>query len=100
MEFVSVAALAENHVIGKDGEVPWRIPEDRRQYRSRIAEDPVILGRVTYESMIEDLPESFQIVMSRSDREYDLPTAFHAGDVTEAAEITDFHDADRAYVHR
>lgn len=98
IEFVSVAALAENHVIGTDGEVPWRIPEDRRQYRSRIADDPVILGRVTYESMIEDLPGSIQIVLSRSDRAYDLPTVFHAGGVTEAAEIADAHDADLAYV--
>lgn len=45
MEFVSVAALAENRVIGKDSEVPWHIPEDRRQYRSLIADVPVILGR-------------------------------------------------------
>lgn len=48
--------------------------------------------------MLEDLPGSIQIVMSRSDREYDLPTAFHADGVTAAGEIADTHDADRAYV--
>lgn len=98
MELVSVAALAENHVIGNDGEVPWSIPEDRRQYRSRIAEGPVILGRVTLELMVDDLPGSIQIVMSRSDREYDIPTAFHANGVTEAVEIADSRGAETAYV--
>lgn len=48
--------------------------------------------------MIEYLPVSIQIVLSRSDRECDLPTAFHADGVTNAAEIADAHDADRAYV--
>lgn len=98
MELVSVAALAENRVIGRDDELPWSIPEDRQQYRSRIADNPVILGRITFESMLEDLPGSIQIVMSRSDREYDLPAAFHADSVTEAIEVASFHDAEVAYV--
>lgn len=98
MELVSVAALAENHVIGIDGEVPWTIPEDRRQYRSRIAENPVIFGRVTFEAMVEDLPGSIQIVMSRSAREYDIPTAVHADSVTDAVEIVDSRGEETAYI--
>ncbi|OYR83247.1 dihydrofolate reductase, partial [Halorubrum distributum] len=36
MRLVSVAALAENRVIGRDGEVPWpHIEADVRQYRER-----------------------------------------------------------------
>jgi dihydrofolate reductase len=39
MEFVTVAAVAANGVIGRDGELPWpSIPADRRQYRTRVAE--------------------------------------------------------------
>jgi len=98
MELVSVAALAENHVIGVDGEVPWTIPEDRRQYRARIADEPVILGRVTYESMVGDLPGSLQIVVSRTERTFDSPTAHHAAGVSEATQIADAHGADVAYV--
>lgn len=67
MELVSVAALSENGVIGRDGELPWpSVPADKRQYRARIATDPVIFGRITFESMRENLPGSAQIVMSRS----------------------------------
>lgn len=99
MELVSVAALADNHVIGDEGELPWpSIPADKRQYRRRIADSPVILGRVTFDSMRDDLPGSHQIVLSRSHQEFDVDSAHHAATVDEAVEIADSLGADRAYV--
>ena len=76
MRLVSVAALAENRVIGNEGEVPWpHIEADVRQYRERVAGSPVILGRRTFDSMRDDLPGSRQIVVSRSVDAVDVPTA-------------------------
>jgi len=99
MELVSVAAVAENGVIGRDGELPWpSIPADRRQYRNRIAGSPVIMGRVTFDSMREDLPGSAQIVLSRSVTEFDVESAHHAAGVEEAVSAAESLDADRAYV--
>ncbi|AUX09571.1 dihydrofolate reductase [Halalkaliarchaeum desulfuricum] len=99
MELVSVAAVAENGVIGRDGELPWpSIPADKRQYRERISDGPVILGRVTFESMRDDLPGTAQIVLSRSRREFDVETAYHASDVDDAVAIAESLGADRAYV--
>lgn len=99
MELVSVAAIADNLVIGKDGELPWdSLPEDKRQYRARIAADPVILGRRTFESMLDDLPGRAQIVLSRTEREYDIETAYHAGSVEEAVDIAASLGAETAYV--
>ena len=88
MQLVSIAALAENRVIGEDGEVPWpHIEADVRQYRERVAGSPVILGRRTFESMLDDLPGSRQIVVSRSVASVDEPTAVVANDVDEAIEL-------------
>jgi dihydrofolate reductase len=99
MELISVAALAENRVIGRDGELPWpSIPADKEQYRARIADDPVVLGRVTFESMLDDLPGSAQIVLSRTEREYDVPTAHHASGVDEAVAAAESLGSDVAYV--
>lgn len=99
MDLIAVAAVAENGIIGADGELPWpSIPADRRQYRERVAEHPVIVGRRTFESMREDLAGKTQIVLSRSVREYDLPTAHHAGGVEEALAIAESLGADRVYV--
>jgi len=99
VELISVAAVADNGVIGRDGELPWpSIPADKRQYRERIADHPVILGRVTFESMLEDLPGSAQIVLSRSESEFDVETAHHAADVDEAVAVAESLGAERAYV--
>ncbi len=88
MRLVSVAAVAENGVIGNDGEVPWPdLPEDVEQYRERVAGSPVILGRRTYESMRGDLPGTAQIVVSRSIEGVPDPTAVVAGGVDEAIEL-------------
>ena len=85
MQLVSVAALAENRVIGNDGGVPWPdLPEDVRQYRERVADSPVILGRRTFESMRGDLPGRRQIVVSRSVDSVDEPTAVVADGVDAA----------------
>ena len=99
MELVSVAAVAENGVIGRDGELPWpSIPADKEQYRGRIAEDPVILGRKTFDSMRDDLPGSAQIVLSRTEQTFDVPTAHYAADVDEAVTVAESLGADVAYV--
>lgn len=65
MNLIAVAAVSDNWVIGKDGEIPWTSrPADKKQYRNRVATDPVILGRVTYQSMRNDLPGRTQVVLT------------------------------------
>jgi dihydrofolate reductase len=99
MELVSVAALAENRVIGDDGELPWeRLPEDYRQYRNRVADDPVILGRRTFDAMRGNLPGRAQVVLSRTERAYDTGTAHHADDIADAIATVRRLDAETAYV--
>jgi dihydrofolate reductase len=98
MELVSVAALAENRAIGSDGDLPWEpIPADRRQYRERISDAPVVIGRRTFETY-DDLPGSAQVVLSRSVESFDAETAHHAAGVGEALDVLASLDADRAYV--
>lgn len=99
MELVSVAAVADNLVIGKDGEIPWEsLPEDRAQYRARVGDSPVILGRRTFESMVDDLPGRAQIVLSRHARDFDVETASHAEGVEDAIAIATSLGAETAYV--
>jgi dihydrofolate reductase len=98
-ELVSVAALSANRVVGRDGAIPWpSLPEDRAQYRALVADDPVVLGRTTFDSMRDDLPGSAQVVLSRSRAAVDAPTARVAGDVEEAVSILEAMEAPVAYV--
>jgi len=90
VQLVSVAAIAENRAIGRDGEVPWpHIEADVRQYRERVAGSPVVLGRRTFDSMRDDLPGSRQIVVSRSVDAVDVPTAVVVDGVDSAIERAD-----------
>ncbi len=99
MELVSVAAVAENGVIGRNGELPWdSIPGDRAQYRNRVADDPVIMGRRTFESMLDDLPGRAQIVLSRTEQEYDVETAIYADSAKAAIARARSFGTDTAYV--
>ncbi|MFB6087823.1 MAG: dihydrofolate reductase [Haloarculaceae archaeon] len=97
MELVSVAAVAANGVIGNAGEVPWDLPEDVRQYRERVADHPVILGRRTFE-MFENPPGSAQIVVSRTEREWADADVYPATSIEEAVAVAESLGADVAYV--
>jgi dihydrofolate reductase len=99
MELISIAAVAANGVIGRDGELPWQsIPADKRQYRERIADSLVILGRRTFDSMRDDLPGTAQIVLSRSESAFSVGSAHHASGIDDAVATVESLGSDHAYV--
>jgi dihydrofolate reductase len=60
-----VVAVAENGVIGRNGELPWRMPTDLRRFRRLTLGKPVIMGRKTYESIGKPLDGRDNIVVTR-----------------------------------
>lgn len=67
-----IAALDENRVIGYQGGVPWRLPDDMRWFRQMTMGKPVIMGRKTYESIGKPLRGRHNIVVTRQ-RDYQAP---------------------------
>lgn len=61
-----VAALATNGVIGRDGDLPWRLPADLRRFRTLTSGHHLLLGRRTWESIGRPLPERRILVLTRS----------------------------------
>ena len=62
-----VVAVAENGVIGKDGALPWRIPEDLKRFKALTMGRPVIMGRKTWDSLPKKpLPGRRNIVVTRN----------------------------------
>ncbi len=59
-----IAARSRNRVIGKNGEIPWHLPEDLKVFKTLTAGDVVIMGRKTYESIGKPLPNRVNIVVS------------------------------------
>lgn len=65
-KIVLVAAHARNGVIGRDGDMPWRLPSDLKHFKAVTLGTPVIMGRKTYLSIGRPLPGRANIVISRS----------------------------------
>jgi len=61
-----IAAIADNGVIGRDNDLPWRLSDDLRRFKALTLGHPVIMGRLTYESMGRPLPGRHNIVLSRT----------------------------------
>ena len=61
-----VVARARGGVIGRDGDLPWRLSADLKRFKALTMGKPVIMGRKTWDSLpIKPLPGRTNIVMSR-----------------------------------
>lgn len=65
MRITLVVAVSDNGVIGRDGRLPWRLPEDLRRFRELTMGKPLLMGRRTCESIGRPLPGRRNIVISR-----------------------------------
>jgi dihydrofolate reductase len=60
-----VAALDENFAIGKQGGLPWNLPDDLRYFKTLTVGKSVLMGRKTAESIGRALPDRTNYVLSR-----------------------------------
>ena len=69
-----VAAVASNGIIGANGGLPWRLPEDLQHFKRLTLGHPIIMGRKTWESLKGALPGRDNVVVTRS-AGYEAPGA-------------------------
>lgn len=78
----AIAALSRNRVIGKNNDLPWRLPDDMKFFMETTKGHHVIMGRKNYDSLHEKykpLPQRTNIVITRQ-QELKAPgcTVLHA----------------------
>ena len=66
MRVTLIVAVARNGVIGRDGDLPWRLPDDLKTFKRLTLGKPIVMGRKTWQSIGRPLPERLNIVMTRS----------------------------------
>ncbi|MFB6113475.1 MAG: dihydrofolate reductase [Halodesulfurarchaeum sp.] len=96
-----VVAVAENGVIGAEGSIPWDLPEDLAHFKETTMGHPVIVGRRTYESIVdrlgEPLPGRLNVVLST--RDLDLPEgAVQARGIEDALDVARETGTDEVFV--
>tara|TARA_R110000868_G_scaffold411617_1_gene706278 strand:- start:362839 stop:363375 length:537 start_codon:yes stop_codon:yes gene_type:complete len=66
VEIGLIVACSENGVIGVDGDLPWRLPEDLKHFMRSTKGHAVIMGRKTFESLEKPLGGRLNVVVSSS----------------------------------
>jgi len=94
-----IAAVARNGVIGRDGKLPWSLPEDLKRFKELTMGYPVIMGRLTWESLGKwrPLPGRQNIVVTRN-ASYEAPGAQIASSLDEAIKLCKAVEAPIAWV--
>lgn len=64
-EIILVLARADNGVIGRDGRLPWRLPDDLRHFKQITMGRPMVMGRKTFDSLPGLLDGRRHIVLTR-----------------------------------
>lgn len=65
MQLSIVVAVAENGVIGRDGQLPWHLSADLRRFKRLTMDHAILMGRRTWESIGRALPGRTLVVISR-----------------------------------
>ena len=65
-EVVLVAALDHANAIGRDGAMPWHLPDDLKRFKALTRGHAVLMGRKTAEAIGRVLPERRNLVLTRS----------------------------------
>jgi dihydrofolate reductase len=91
MKLSLVAAVARGGVIGRDGTIPWRIPEDLARFKALTAGNAVVMGRRTWDSLpdgLRPLPDRRNVVVTR-DPKWHAEGAERAGSLDDALQLLD-----------
>ncbi|HEY5804558.1 MAG TPA: dihydrofolate reductase [Lysobacter sp.] len=68
MDLVLIAAHDRQRAIGRDNDLPWRLPDDLKRFKVLTLGKPVLMGRKTAQSLGRALPGRLNLVLTRSDQ--------------------------------
>ena len=90
LKLTAIVAMTSDRVIGRGGDLPWRLPEDLAFFKRTTSGYPIVMGRKTYDSIGRPLPKRRNIVLTR-DRSWSAPgvEVIHATDELQALEGMD-----------
>ncbi len=80
-----IAAVSDNGVIGRDGDLPWRLPADMRFFKRTTMGHHLVMGRKTWDSIGRPLRGRSMVVMTR-DRHAAIPGVAVVHDLDAALE--------------
>ena len=92
-----IVAIAQNHVIGKDNQLIWHLPNDLKFFKATTTGHPIIMGRKTFESIGRPLPNRTNIVISRNTN-LKIEGCFCVTSIQEAIDVARQMNAEKCFV--
>lgn len=69
---ITIAAIAQNHALGKDNALLWHLPDDFKRFKQLTTGHYIIMGRKTFESFPKPLPNRTHVIITRQ-KNYVVP---------------------------
>ena len=86
-ELTIIAAVSINNVIGNNNKLIWKLSNDLKRFRNLTTNHSVIMGRKTFESLSNPLPDRDNIVITR-DTNYSKPNIQVCSSIEDAINLT------------
>ena len=94
MKIILIAALNNNRVIGKNGAIPWHIPEDLKRFKLLTIHNTVLMGRKTFAAIGRLLPDRNNVIISKTAPSIDGALTFRS--LEEA--LSHLHEKEKIFV--
>ncbi|RBC32446.1 dihydrofolate reductase, partial [Xanthomonas oryzae pv. oryzae] len=66
MKVILIVAFDRNNAIGRDNDLPWKLPDDLKRFKALTLGKPILMGRKTAQSLRRALPGRLNLVLTRS----------------------------------
>jgi dihydrofolate reductase len=64
-DLILIAAAGESNELGKNGDLPWHLPDDFQHFKKTTTGHPMIMGRKTFDTFPKPLPNRLHIIVTR-----------------------------------
>lgn len=98
MEIISIVAIGKNHVIGKNNQMLWHLPNDFKFFKTETTGHFIIMGRKTFESFPKPLPNRTHIVITQQVDYVVAEGVVVVNSLESAIEYAKHHQQDRVFV--
>ncbi len=61
-----IVAISKNRVIGSNNQLLWKLSSDLKRFKELTTDNPIVMGRKTYESIGKPLPNRRNIIITRN----------------------------------
>ncbi|MFN3634744.1 MAG: dihydrofolate reductase [Rhizobium rhizophilum] len=86
IRIIIIVAVSQNGIIGRDGDMPWKLSTDLKRFKALSMGKPLVMGRKTFESVgSKPLPGRPHMIVSRS-QGFDMPGVESAASLEDALE--------------